>query len=73
MCTSDGGLLAFRELDEALGLTEMVAQFLTDKRTRRNARHARYTCFRMADLSISRNLFVAIPRRIRRLIQPVPV
>ena len=35
--------------------------------------HARYTCFQMAEVSISRNLFAAILRRIRRLIQPVPV
>ena len=36
-------------------------------------KHARYTCFQMAEVSISRNLFAAILRRIRRLIQPVPV
>ena len=36
-------------------------------------RHARYTCIQMAEVSISRNLFVAIPRRTRRLMQPVPV
>ena len=36
-------------------------------------RHARYTCFQMAEVSVSRNLFAAILRRIRRLMQPVPV
>jgi Transposase DDE domain group 1 len=36
-------------------------------------KHARYTCFQMAEVSISRNLFAAILRRIRRLIHPVPV
>ncbi len=36
-------------------------------------RHARYTCFQMAEVSISRNLFAAILRRIRRLIQPAPM
>ena len=36
-------------------------------------KHARYTCFQIAEVSISRNLFAAILRRIRRLIQPVPV
>ena len=37
--TSDAGLLAFRELDEALGLTGIAAEFLTDTRTGRNTRH----------------------------------
>ena len=36
-------------------------------------RHARYTCFQMAEVSILRNLFAAILRRIWRLSQPVPV
>lgn len=36
-------------------------------------RHARYTCFQMAEVSITQDLFAAILRRIRRLMQPVPV
>ena len=38
--TSDAGLLAHRELDEALGLTETAGKRLEDSRTGRNARHA---------------------------------
>jgi hypothetical protein len=37
--TSDAGLLAFRELDGALGLSELAGEFLTDTRTGRNTRH----------------------------------
>src|SRR5258707_8280260 len=38
--TSDAGLLAHRELDGALGLTEMAGETLADARTGRNGRHA---------------------------------
>ena len=37
--TTDTGLLAYRELDEALGLTEMGADVLTDSRQGRNQQH----------------------------------
>ncbi len=37
--SSDGGLLLHRELDDALGLTDMVAGLITDPRTGRNGRH----------------------------------
>ena len=38
--TSDAGLLVFRELDEALGLTTLAGDALADSRTRRNGRHS---------------------------------
>ena len=37
--TSDAGLLAYRELDEALGLTEMGADLLTESRLGTNKQH----------------------------------
>ena len=37
--TSDAGLLAFRELDDALGLTRIADDYLQESRTGRNIRH----------------------------------
>src|SRR4051812_20417250 len=37
--TSDGGLLAYRELDDALGLTPMAASALAEGRRGKNTRH----------------------------------
>ncbi len=37
--TSDAGLLAFRELDDALGLTHTARDYLQESRTGRNIRH----------------------------------
>ena len=37
--TTDAGLLAYRELDEALGLTAMGAEVLTDSRQGSNKQH----------------------------------
>ncbi len=38
--TSDAGLLAYRELDEALGLTSAIDSELRDNRTGKNTRHS---------------------------------
>ena len=38
--TSDAGLLVYRELDDALGLSTMAGEMLADARTGRNGRHA---------------------------------
>jgi Transposase DDE domain group 1 len=37
--TSDAGLLPYRELDDAVGLTDTGADVLADARTGRNGRH----------------------------------
>ena len=37
--TSDAGLLAFREFDDALGITDIAEDYLQESRTGRNIRH----------------------------------
>ena len=37
--TSDGGLLAYRDLEDALGLFDSVATIFSDRRTGRNIQH----------------------------------
>jgi hypothetical protein len=46
--TSDAGLLAFRELDDVLGLTERAGQALADSRTGKNSRHSLIAQFRQS-------------------------
>ncbi len=44
--TTDGGLLAYRELDDALGLTYKAGAVLFDPRSGKNGRHAMTGLFR---------------------------
>src|SRR6202521_6148547 len=46
--TSDAGLLAYRELDDAIGLTVMASNVLADARTGKNGRHALAGLFRQS-------------------------
>ncbi|MCH9020763.1 MAG: IS1380 family transposase [Proteobacteria bacterium] len=46
--SSNGGLLLFRELDAALGLTEMASWELRDRRTGRNTQHTLLALFRQS-------------------------
>jgi hypothetical protein len=46
--TSDGGLLAYRDLDDALGLFDSISTVFSDKRTGRNIQHAVPTLLRQS-------------------------
>ena len=46
--TSDGGLLAYRELDDALGLTEVAGEIFQDNRTDKNGWHGMTGQFRQS-------------------------
>ena len=46
--TSDTGLLPYRELDDALGLTEIAGDLFTDSRRGKNARHGLVGQFRQS-------------------------
>ena len=46
--TSNAGLLAYRELDDALGLSTIAGEMLADARTGKNGRHALAGLFRQS-------------------------
>src|SRR5215469_14551104 len=48
LVTSDAGLLAYRELDDVLGLIEMAGDVLADARSGKNGRHALAGLFRQS-------------------------
>ena len=50
LVTSDAGLLAYRELDDVLGLTEMAGDVLADARSGKNGRHALAGLFRQSSV-----------------------
>ena len=46
--TSDAGLLPFRDLDDALGLTDLAGEGLADTRTGQNSRYSLTAQFRQS-------------------------
>jgi Transposase DDE domain group 1 len=63
--TSDAGLLAYRELDDALGLTTVAGEMLADARTGTNGHHALVGLFRQSVFGRLAG-YGSLPQRPRR-------
>jgi hypothetical protein len=51
---SDAGLLPFRDLDDALGLTDLAGEVLADTRTGQNSRHTLIAQLRQSGPAVDR-------------------
>ena len=66
--TSDAGLLAYRDLDDTLGLFDSVSTVLSDKRTGRNIQHAMPPCYANPSIVVLRVMKMSMTPSVYRLI-----
>ncbi len=66
--TSDGGLLAYRELDDALGLFDAVSTALSDQRTGRNIHMRWLPYYANPSIAVLRGMKMSMTPSVSRLI-----